>query len=151
MAAADDELYFKAEAYCEHIRELKRCMARAEANYAEAASAADGVMAVRYDVIGGTARRHGDDAMVAAVERIKATGADMAEKIAAWAAECEAFDDAMERITPLSALVLSLYYRNGLKWDEVAEKMGFSCSYVRQELRVRALAELSHELPWNWR
>ncbi len=151
MAAADKELYSKAEAYCEHIRGLNNRMKRAKANYDEAVSAADGIKAVRYDVIGGTARKHGDDATAAAVERVEAQGAAMAESIAAWAAECEVFDAACGRLTPLSDLVLSLYYRNGMGWSEVADEMHFSCDYVRKELRTSALMELAGELPWGWR
>lgn len=151
MAAVDEELYGKAEAYCDHIRGLNNRMKRAKANYAEAVAAADGIKALRYDVIGGTAPRRGDDAMAAAVERVEAQGAAMAESIAAWADECEVFDAACGRLTPLSDLVLSLYYRNGLKWEEVAEEMRFSCDYVRKELRTSALMELANELPWGWR
>lgn len=151
MAISEEGQRAASEAYCEHVRGLKLRMEAAKGCYREALAAADGIRAVRYDAAGKGLPLHGDDAMAAAVQRIEAQGAAMAEAIAAWAADCEEFDAMCSKLSPTSSMLLILRYRNALRWREVAERMAYSSHYVRNDLHTAALAELYPELPLSWR
>lgn len=151
MAISEEGQRAASEAYCEHIRGLKMRMETAKGCYREALAAADGIRAVRYDAAGKGLPLHGDDAMAAAVQRIEAQGAAMAEAIAAWAAECEEFDALCSKLSPASSQLLILRYRNALRWRDVAERMAYSSAYVRTVCRDAALLELYQELPLLWR
>ena len=141
----------KAVLYCEHVRGLRLRMESAKAAYEQALAAVDGVKAVRYDKIGSTAAAHGDDATAALIERLDASGTAMAEAIAEWARECEEFDGLCRSLAPQSAYVLSMRYRNGARWGEIADRLRYSAAYVRGELRARALLELYEFIPLAWK
>lgn len=148
-----DELAMRAraEAYCEHVRGLKLRMESAQAAYEEARGAIDGIKGIAYDRIGGTFTAHGDDAVAAAVQRLDGCGEKMAESIAEWAREAEAFDALCAQLPPQSAYVLEMRYRNGAGWGEIADRMRYSPAYVRGSLRNRALAELYPIMPLCWK
>lgn len=142
----------QAGAYCNHIRGLKLRMDTAEANYRESLSTMDGLKAVRYDREGGsTYMAAGDDAIAATIERIRRSGDRMAEDINAWVGECEQFDMLCRRLTPQSSYLLSMRYRNGCKWEDVAERMHYAPEYVRTALKDRALLEMYSVLPMSWK
>lgn len=149
-----DESYrrIQAEAYCNHVRGLRLRCEDEQANYQEQLEAIDGIKAVRYDRQGGRpTMEHGDDAMAEAIDRLMATGNAMVERIVAWTAELEQFDALCRRVTPQSGRVLKLRYRDCMKWDDVADAMGYASDYVRRELRERALDELYTVLPLSWK
>ena len=142
----------QAEAYCNHVRGLKMRCEDEQDNYREQIETIDGIKAVRYDRQGGRQTiEHGDDAMADAIERLIETGNAMVERIAAWMAELEQFDALCRRVTPQSSRLLKLRYRDCMKWDDVADSMGYTGDYVRGELRERALDELYTVLPLSWK
>lgn len=140
-----------AEAYCEHVRGLRLKMLAAQAAYEEQRAALDGIKAVRYDKAGKSMPSRGDDAMLKLVERMEAAGAGMVEAMAEWARECDAFDAACRRLQPQSSYVLSMRYRNGARWGEIAARMRYSPEYVRREIKQAALMELYPLLPLAWK
>lgn len=138
----------RAEAYCEHVRGLKLRMQSAQAAYEEARVASDGIKCVRYDKIGGcSVVVHGDDAIAATMERLAKAGDRMAESIADWAREVEAFDALCAQLPSQSAYVLEMRYRNGAGWGEIADRLRYSPAYVRGTIRSRALLELYQVMP----
>lgn len=142
----------RAESYCEHVRGLKLRMESAKAAYEEARGASDGIKGIRYDKIGGcSVVVHGDDAMAATIERLAKTGDRMAESIAEWAREVEAFDALCAQLPSQSAYVLEMRYRNGASWGEIADRLRYSAEHVRGKLRNRALLELYAIMPLKWK
>lgn len=142
----------RAEAYCEHVRGLKLRMESAQAAYEEARGAVDGIKGIRYDKIGGdSVVVHGDDAVAATVERLTKSGEQMAEAIAEWAREVEAFDALCAQLPSQSAYVLEMRYRNGAGWGEIADRLRYAPAYVRGSLKSRALMELYPTIPLSWK
>lgn len=138
----------RAESYCEHVRGLRLRMESAKAAYEEARGASDGIKGIRYDKIGGgSVVVHGDDVMAATIERLAKTGDRMAESIAEWAREVEAFDALCAQLPSQSAYVLEMRYRNGASWGEIADRLRYSPAYVRGTIRSRALLELYQIMP----
>ena len=142
----------QARAYCEHIRGLKLRKDAAQASYEEAARSIDGLRALRYDRAphAGTPTS-GDDAVALTLERIAEAADRMAGAVGVWEMECEVFDRLCERLTPVSAYILAMRYRNALKWDLVSQRVPYAPEYVRGALHERALVEMYGVMPGIWR
>lgn len=132
-----------------HVGQRARAM---EILVEQARAEMDGLKGVRYDRDGSAGTMmHGDDAVAALVER-------MDNAIVAWVASLDEleqertrFTDACGALDPKLSALLTLRYLDGMPWADVADSMGYTEGYVRDDLNERALAALYDVMPWTMR
>ena len=136
--------------YMEHVAGIRSRVRSLEAQIAEAEETAAGVRGVDYtrDRI---SRQIAVDAVPQAVAKLDELGSRLADAAAEYADELEAAGAALMQVEPLLAELLTYRYMRGMRWAEVALRMGYDEDHVRKYLHEAALVSLHPHIPHIWR
>lgn len=151
--ASEYETWKASQAYpwAESVRKtMKRLMER-EAALDELRSRYDGLKAVRYDRQGGGTMMSGDEAMARFIEDLDYMRRNWSDALQEWRDEVSEFEKALRRIDGASDQLLTARYVRNKHWSEIADAMGYAESYVKGELKIRALSDLYDAMPPHMR
>lgn len=153
MLTSEYDAWKASQAYpwAESVRKTMRRLEEREAALDELRSRYDGLKAVRYDRQGGGTRESGDEAMARFIEDLEYMRRNWADALQEWADEVREFEKALRRIDPSSDQLLTARYVRNMQWSEIAESMGYAESYVKGELKIRALSDLYDAMPPHMR
>ena len=137
-----------AEDWLKRASSLRRRAESARQTMDEIAAAIDGIGAVVYDKVGGSAEmEHGDDALSERLCRLEAARARYAARMDDFARQAERVDVLLDMLPDSRhAVLLRLHYVDGMTWEEVCADMHYSYSMMMC-LRISALLSLYDIMP----
>ncbi len=140
----------QAHSYLERIRKMGEDCAALELEVDDARTRASGVKGIDYSEVRVTTSRN-DDAMVNAIESVKAAIRDYVVKLAEFTDERKKASDAMNLMEDFTeARALRLRYLLGWKWERVCTEMDYSWDGM-MKLRRRALCSYHDVMPLEGR
>lgn len=153
MVISDKTPDFRAYAagqYALHIRSLRHGIDALQYDIDDMRDSLTGVRGVAYSDMPGNPNAYGD-AIPDGVARLQDMVAEYCTRLSEWMDERMEAHRAFARLEKRHYALLTLYYADGLSWDQVAERMGYSVVYVRGELKNEALVALYSTMPETWR
>lgn len=142
----------QARPWAEHIRATVKRIEGKDALLEDIRARYDGLKAMRYDKIGGSATQvSGDDALVNLLSEIEQLQKDIVSDCAGWREDVDEFRKAVRLLDTNHDNVLTARFLRGLSWEQVADATGYAEAYVRGELAVNALAALYDVMPRHLR
>lgn len=151
--ASEYEAWKASQAYpwAESVRKTTKRLMEREAALDELRSRYDGLKAVRYDRQGGGTMMSGDEAMARFIEDLDYMRRNWSDALQEWRDEVSEFEKALRRIDGASDQLLTARYVRNKHWSEIADAMGYAESYVKGELKIRALSDLYDAMPPHMR